>query len=95
MDAAARTPRSTAALLRRVFAVLLAGAALADGAALALVSPDGRPAVALAVAGGILALGGVFLAVDRRLAGPLDRLARERDHPALELRDTPPGSAGW
>jgi DNA polymerase-3 subunit epsilon len=92
MDVAARPPRSAAALLRRLFGVLLAGAAVADVAALALVPPDGRLALAIAAVGAALTLGAAFVVVDRRLATPLDRLARDlaivaRDHPAQELRD--------
>jgi DNA polymerase III subunit epsilon len=90
MDTAARTQRSATALLRRVFLVLLAVEALAGSAALGLASPDSRTAVALALIGGLATLGGAFLVVDRGLAAPLDRLARDltivaRDHPALEL----------
>jgi DNA polymerase-3 subunit epsilon len=92
MHPTTRPPRSSAALLRRVFVALLAGEALAGVAALGLAGADGRAAAALAVAAGILALGGAFAIVDRGLAVPLDRLARNlaiiaRDHPALELRD--------
>lgn len=90
MDTAARPPRSATALLRRLFLALLAVQALAGGAALLLALPDDRAAVALALAGGLIALGGVFLVVDQGLATPLDRLARDlaivaRDHPALQL----------
>src|SRR6478752_65098 len=90
MDTAARPPRSATALLRRLFLALLAVQALAGGAALLLALPDDRAAVALALAGGLIALGGIFLVVDQGLATPLDRLARDlaivaRDHPALQL----------
>ncbi len=90
MDTAARQPHSATALLRRLFLALLAAETLAGAAAFALAPPDGRPAVAIALAGGLVALAGAFLAVDRGLAAPLDRLARDltivaRDHPALEL----------
>jgi DNA polymerase III subunit epsilon len=90
MGTVARPPRSATALLRRLFLALLAAETLAGAAAFALAPPDGRPELAIALAGGLAALTGAFLAVDRGLAAPLDRLARDlaivaRDHPALAL----------
>ena len=95
MESSPRRPRSATALLRRVFLALLAVAALIWAAALGWAGPDGRTPPLLALAGGLVALGVAFLLVDRGLAAPLDRLARDlatvaRDHPALAL-----ATPGW
>jgi DNA polymerase III subunit epsilon len=90
MDSSGRPPRSATVLLRRLFLALLAIETLAGASAFGLAPPDGQAAIALVLVGGLMALGGAFLVVDRGLAAPLDRLARDlaiiaRDHPALEL----------